>query len=116
MEKYHVRNVFMPPAALKIIRQVPKVRDRFRVELRTIMCGGEALGEGILEWAEQELGVGINEIHGQTGANYMVGNCQEVLAATPGSMGRPYPGHGVEMSWPALAGRRDGRDRVQEGP
>jgi len=97
MEKYHVRNVFMPPTALKIIRQVPKIRDRFRVELRTIMCGGEALGEDTLEWAEQELGVGINEIYGQTEANYMVGNCQEVLAATPGSMGRPYPGHVVEV-------------------
>lgn len=97
MEKYRVRNVFMPPTALKIIRQVPKIRDRFQVRLRTIMCGGEALGADTLAWAEEELGVGINEIYGQTEANYMVGNCQEVLPATPGSMGKPYPGHVVDV-------------------
>jgi len=97
MEKYRVRNVFMPPTALKIIRQVSKIRERFRVDLRTIMCGGEALGEDTLEWAQRELGVGINEIYGQTEANYLVGNCQDILPATPGSMGRPYPGHQVDV-------------------
>ena len=97
MEKYRVRNVFMPPTALKIIRQVPNLRERYQLRLRTIMCGGEALGADTLDWAQQELGVGINEIYGQTEANYLVGNCQEVLAATPGSMGRPYPGHVVDV-------------------
>jgi len=97
MAKYGVRNVFMPPTALKMIRQVPNIRDRFQVNLRTIMCGGEALGADALDWARRELGVGINEIYGQTEANYLVGNCQEVLPATPGSMGRPYPGHVVDV-------------------
>jgi acetyl-CoA synthetase len=97
MEKYSVRNVFMPPTALKMIRQVPTISDRFNVKLRTIMCGGEALGAETLRWAKQELGVGINEIYGQTEANYMVGNCQELKEATPGCMGRPYPGHTVDI-------------------
>jgi acetyl-CoA synthetase len=97
MEKYNVRNVFMPPTAMKMIRQVPNISERYRVRLRTVMCGGEALGAETLNWAKRELGVGINEIYGQTEANYMVGNCQELIAATPGSMGRPYPGHRVEI-------------------
>jgi acetyl-CoA synthetase len=97
MEKYNVRNVFMPPTALKMIRQVPNIAEKFRVRLRTVMCGGEALGAETLGWAKRELGVRVNEIYGQTEANYMVGNCQELVDATPGCMGMPYPGHRVEI-------------------
>jgi len=97
LQKYRVRNVFMPPTAVKMIRQVPGIGERFDLRLRTIMCGGEALGEETLDWAKQVLGVGINEIYGQTEANYMVGNCQEILEVVPGSMGKPYPGHTVEI-------------------
>jgi len=97
MQKYRVRNVFMPPTALKMIRQVPHIMERFDINLRTIMCGGEALGSDTLEWAKRVLDVGINEIYGQTEANYIIGNCQEILEVVPGSMGKPYPGHIVEI-------------------
>lgn len=97
IEKYRIRNVFMPPTALKIIRQIPNIRERFKINLRTLMSGGEALGEETLAWAREELDIGINEIYGQTEVNYVIGNCQAILPATPGSMGRPYPGHTVEI-------------------
>jgi acetyl-CoA synthetase len=93
MEKYRVRNVFMPPTALRMIRQVSNIRKRYTIELRTMIYCGEALGAETLEWTRKELGVGINEIYGQTEANYMVGNCQKIFEVRPGSMGRPYPGH-----------------------
>lgn len=97
IEKYQIRNVFMPPTALKIIRQVPDIRERFRLNLRTIMSGGEALGAEVLAWAKDQLGVDVNEIYGQTEVNYIIGNCAEVLPPTPGSMGKAYPGHVVEV-------------------
>src|SRR5439155_12966009 len=68
--------------------------------LRTVMSGGEVLGEEMLEWAREHLGVTINEIYGQTEANYVVGNSSTVWPVRPGSMGRPYPGHGVAVLGP----------------
>jgi acetyl-CoA synthetase len=97
IERYAVRNVFMPPTVLKILRQVKNIRERFAVRLRTIMSGGEALGAEVLHWAEEELDVRINEIYGQTEANYVVGNCADIMDIRPGSMGKPYPGHPVDI-------------------
>ena len=97
MQDYGVRNTFLPPTALKLIRQVPNIRSRFKLKLRTIMSGGEALGAETLAWAKEELGVTVNEIYGQTEVNYVVGNSQTVFTPTPGSMGRAYPGHEVEI-------------------
>jgi len=97
LEKYGVRNIFMPPTALKMLRQVKNIRERFDIRLRTIMSGGEALGVEVLNWAKQEFDVRINEIYGQTEVNYVIGNCEEALDIRPGSMGKPYPGHVVDV-------------------
>jgi len=93
MAKHRVRNTFLPPTALKIMRQAQV--DVAGVDLRTVMSGGESLGAEMLEWARTHLGVTINEIYGQTEANYLVGNSASVWDVRPGSMGRPYPGHDV---------------------
>lgn len=95
--KYRIRNCFMPPTALKLMRQVKDPRRRHRFELRTVGCGGETLGEELLEWGREVLGVKINEFYGQTEVNLVVGNCWEVMEIRPGSMGRAIPGHEVEV-------------------
>jgi acetyl-CoA synthetase len=97
MATHGVRNVFMPPTALRLLRQVPDIRGRFDVDLRTIMSGGEPLGAEVLAWGRETFGVTINEIYGQTEVNYVVGNCARVMEVRPGSMGKPYPGHDVEV-------------------
>jgi acetyl-CoA synthetase len=95
MAEQGVRNAFLPPTALKMIRQVQP--EPGQVNLRTVMSGGEVLGEEMLTWGRDILGVTINEIYGQTEANYVVGNCASVWEVRPGSMGRPYPGHEVAV-------------------
>ena len=97
MAKYKVRNTLIPPTALKMMRQNPEAVEKNQVNLRTIASGGEALGAEILDWAVDKLGVRINEIYGQTEANYFVSNCQPLYPAKPGSMGRPAPGHRVAI-------------------
>ena len=98
LEKYRVRNTFLFPTALKMMmKAVPSPRARYRIALRTLMCGGEALGPAVLQWARDELGVVANEIFGQTEMNYIVGNSQAVWPVRPGSMGRPYPGHRIAV-------------------
>ena len=62
--------------------------------------GGEALGEDILDWSREALGVAVNEFYGQTEANLLVGNCAALFPVRPGSMGRPIPGHRVAVVSP----------------
>jgi acetyl-CoA synthetase len=98
MARYRVTNTFLFPTALKMImKAVPHPRQHHALVLESIMSGGEALGATVYRWAEDELGISINEIFGQTEANYIVGNSSRHWPAKPGSMGRPYPGHRVAL-------------------
>ena len=95
MARHGVRNAFLPPTALKMMRQVPRPRERFAHRLRSVGSGGEALGEDILDWCREALAVEVNEFYGQTEANLLVGNCASLFPVRPGSMGRAIPGHCV---------------------
>ena len=95
--KHRIRNAFMPPTALKLMRQVPDPKSRYSFKMRSIGSGGETLGTELLEWAKEAMGVTINEFYGQTEANLVVGNCSEIMDIRPGSMGKPIPGHTVEI-------------------
>lgn len=96
IEKYGVRNTFLFPTALKMMmKAVPDPKARYDLDLRTIMSAGEPVGEAVFHWAQDKLGVTINEMFGQTEMNYVVGNCAAAWAARPGAMGRAYPGHRV---------------------
>ncbi|MBM3384172.1 MAG: AMP-binding protein [Betaproteobacteria bacterium] len=98
LEKYGVRNSFLFPTALKLMmKAVPEPKNRYRLDLRSIMSAGESVGVTVLEWAREHLGVTINEMFGQTEINYVVGNCQAAWPVKPGAIGRPYPGHRVEI-------------------
>jgi len=95
MARHGIRNVFLPPTALKRMRQVknPQSRPNFRV--RSIGSGGETLGRELLDWGKETLGVTINEFYGQTEVNLVVDNCAQIMDVRPGSMGKAIPGHGT---------------------
>ncbi|MDX1527385.1 MAG: AMP-binding protein, partial [Gammaproteobacteria bacterium] len=97
LEKYRVRNAFIPPTALKMMMKVPQAERRYKLNMRSIMSAGEQVGVEVVRWAEQALKVEVNEMWGQTEFNYLVGNCAEMFPIKPGSMGRPYPGHFVDV-------------------
>ncbi len=98
LEKYGVRNSFLFPTALKLMmKAVPHPRNRFSLNLRSVMSAGESVGVTVIDWAREELGVTVNEMFGQTEINYVVGNCQAAWPVKPGSIGRPYPGHRVAV-------------------
>ena len=96
LEKYRVRNGFIPPTALKMLRQVENMRNRFDINIRSIMSAGESLGTELYHWGKEEFGIEINEMWAQTEFNYIAGNCSEVMSVRPGSIGKSYPGHSVE--------------------
>ena len=94
MEKYGVRNSFLFPTALKMMmKAVPQPKEKYDLALRSIMSAGETVGEAVCHWAQEALGVTVNEMYGQTEINYIVGNCATVTPPKPGAMGRGYPGH-----------------------
>lgn len=95
--KYGIRNAFMPPTALKMMRQVKDPQKRYDYKMRTIGCGGETLGEELLDWGKEVMGLTINEFYGQTEVNLVVGNCCQIMRIKRGSMGKPIPGHRVDV-------------------
>ncbi|WPZ36287.1 acyl-CoA synthetase [Thalassobaculum sp. OXR-137] len=92
--RHGVRNAFLPPTALKMMRQVPDARCP---TMRSIGSGGESLGAELLDWGRRTFGFTINEFYGQTECNLVVGNCASIMEVRPGSMGKPIPGHKVAI-------------------
>ncbi|MEZ5910532.1 MAG: AMP-binding protein [Hyphomicrobiaceae bacterium] len=97
MARHHVRNVFLPPTALRLMRQVAAPRLHYAFALRTLGTGGETLGGDLIAWGRETFGLTIAEFFGQTEVNLVVGNAPDLFAVRPGSMGRAIPGHVVEI-------------------
>jgi acetyl-CoA synthetase len=92
-----VRNAFIPPTALRMMRAAPSPRGRYDFKLRTIASGGESLGEEALEWGKSVFGLVINEFYGQTECNLVLGSCAVLGVSRPGAIGKPIPGHQVAV-------------------
>ena len=93
LQDFGIRNAFLPPTALKIMRAVAEPEKRWRLALRSVASGGETLGAELIEWGRRVFGLTINEFYGQTECNMIVSSCARVMPARPGVMGRAVPGH-----------------------
>ena len=106
MQEHGVTHTFLFPTALKaMMKAYPRPREQFALKLQAIMSAGEAVGDAVFAYCQEQLGVTVNEMFGQTEINYLVGNCAMNgrpragigWPAKPGSMGRPYPGHRIAV-------------------
>lgn len=97
MAEMHVRNAFIPPTALRIMRTVADPLSRHRLDLRTVGSGGEALGRETYEWAQKVLGLTINEFYGQTECNLVLSSSAMLGVSRGGAIGKPVPGHAVAV-------------------
>jgi acetyl-CoA synthetase len=97
MAKAQVRNAFIPPTALRMLRSAGNPRGRHDVRLRTVGSGGEALGAETYEWGKSALGLVVNEFYGQTECNYVLAACGAIGVSKPGVIGKPVPGHTVAV-------------------
>jgi acetyl-CoA synthetase len=98
MARMQVRNAFIPPTALRMLRSVPAPKRGLR--LRSVGSGGEALGAETYEWGKAALGVTINEFYGQTECNLVLASCAAIGVSRPGAIGKPVPGHRVAVIRP----------------
>ncbi len=100
MAEMGVRNAFVPPTALRMLRGVEEPRRRFRLNLRTVAAAGETLGAETLAWGREALGLTINEAYGQTECNLVLASCAAIGVSRPGFIGKAVPGHEVAVVRP----------------
>jgi acetyl-CoA synthetase len=100
MARTQVRNAFIPPTALRMLRSAPSPRGRHDIRLRTIGSGGESLGAETYEWGREAFDLTINEFYGQTECNLVLASCAMIGVSKPGAIGKPVPGHTVAVIRP----------------
>ncbi|EFO33465.1 acetyl-coenzyme A synthetase [Roseibium sp. TrichSKD4] len=93
LQDQKIRNTFLPPTALKMMRQVDNPRECWSLDLRSVASGGETLGKELIDWGRKTFGLTINEFYGQTECNMIVSSCAKIMEGRPGIMGRAAPGH-----------------------
>ncbi len=97
MAEMKVRNAFIPPTALRLLRTVERPEERYGLRLRTITSAGEALGAETYEWARTVFGITVNELFGQTECNFVLASAAALGVSRAGLIGRTVPGHRVAI-------------------
>ncbi len=97
MADFNIRNAFLPPTALRMMRTIKEPTKRWDLNVRSIASGGESLGSNLLEWGERTFGLVINEFYGQTECNMIVSNMNSIMRHKPGVMGRAVVGHEIAL-------------------
>lgn len=90
MRKHAVRNAFLVPTMLKLMRQTANPPS---LKLSTILCGGETVGPELHEWGRAHFGVPLNEGYGQTECNLVLAHAPALMKPKFGALGLPPPGH-----------------------
>jgi acetyl-CoA synthetase len=95
--RHNVGVTFIPPTALKMMRQVEKPRDKWKYNVRAVATGGEAMGAELMAWGRDTFGVTLSEGYGQTECNLMTTNSPGLYKPRPGSAGRASVGRKVAI-------------------
>ena len=100
MQDLAIRNAFVPPTALRMLRGAGLPQGRYRLALRSVAAAGEALGVETLAWGREALGLTINEAYGQTECNLVLASSAGIGVSRPGCIGKAVPGHDVAIIRP----------------
>lgn len=97
MEQQRIRNAFIPPTALKMLRSVQGPAKRFKLHWRSVGSAGESLGRETYDWFTEEFGFPVNEFYGQTECNAVLGSAASLGVTRAGAIGKATPGHQVAI-------------------
>lgn len=97
MAEMKVRNAFIPPTALRLLKTVERPRDTYDLVLRSIGSAGESLGRETYEWVKSVLGIVPNEFYGQTECNFVLSSAASLGVTRAGAIGKAVPGHRVAI-------------------
>ena len=94
VSRYRATCGFYPPTALRLLRDVPHLRERFpNLALRAVVSGGEPVTPELFRFVREELRSSMNQGYGQTEANFLIGTCRALDDDPLEPIGRAYPGH-----------------------
>ena len=87
-----------PPTVLRMLRASGALEAEAvgRSRLRCFITGAEAVEADLFAWAGS-IGLGVNNAFGQTEANALIGHARVLGTLDPAALGRPYPGHRVDV-------------------
>ncbi|WP_420334494.1 AMP-binding protein [Roseibium sp.] len=97
MEQQRIRNAFIPPTALKMLRSVQTPATRLALRWRSVGSAGESLGREAYDWFAEEFGFPVNEFYGQTECNAVLGSAASLGVTRAGAIGKATPGHDVAI-------------------
>ncbi|MBB4955708.1 acetyl-CoA synthetase [Agrobacterium vitis] len=97
MAEMKVRNAFIPPTALRLLKTVENPRKQYDLVLRSIGSAGESLGRETYEWVKSTLGITPNEFYGQTECNFVLSSAANLGVSKAGAIGKAVPGHRVAI-------------------
>ncbi len=97
MEQQKIRNAFIPPTALRMLRAVENPANRFALNWRSVGSAGESLGKETYDWFADEFGFKVNEFYGQTECNAVLGSSAALGITRSGAIGKATPGHDVAI-------------------
>lgn len=97
LESQGIRNAFIPPTALKMLRAVDNPAKRFTLSWRSVGSAGESLGRETYDWFAEEFGFHVNEFYGQTECNAVLGSAASLGVTRAGAIGKATPGHDVAI-------------------
>jgi len=92
LDEFPISVLFSVPTAYRMLRANEDVLDGKSLDLRHALSIGEPLSAGVVEWAEDAMGVTVHDTYGQTETGNMIINNYPTMETRPGSMGRPLPG------------------------
>lgn len=99
LEDYSVTHTMLTPTMLRMLREevaMPKVE--YDLSLDVIVTGGEPTTKSLFTWVDEAFdGVTMNEHYGQTEADLLLVNSRSMKTRKQGSLGRPSPGHRVDI-------------------
>ena len=96
IERYGVTYPLLTPTMLKTMAQADPSEYDFG-HVVAIATGGEPVPSELHDWVAGVFDAPLNELYGQTEANLVVSNCSQWFDPEPGSMGKPVPGHTVDI-------------------
>ena len=91
LAQHKVTVSLLTPTVLKLMRQVD-VDQTYKLDLRVVLTGGEAVGKELADWADKRFGLAITEGFGQTECNGMIGTNPRLMKVRHGSLGKSMPG------------------------
>jgi acetyl-CoA synthetase len=95
--EHRVRSLFLAPTALHRLRGAVSPDAVRAADIFAVHTAGEPLSPAAYAWASSAFGDGnVFELYGMTEMGATIGH-SPFFEVRPGSMGRPYPGHDVEL-------------------